>query len=176
MLLGSGLLAGALAACTIREETPVPASRSTSSTSAAPSPAQPGPSRVLMAYFSRPGENYYYGKRINLDIGNTEVVASMIAAAATVDVYRIEAADPYPRNYDDTVARNVREEDDDARPAIASPIPDVARYDTVLLGSPGLERADPGDHADVRRKRRSDGKSDPTVRHLCGQRHRTRRH
>jgi hypothetical protein len=34
------------------------------------------------------------------------------------------------------VARNVREEDDDARPAIANPLPDVSGYDTVLLGSP----------------------------------------
>ena len=28
---------------------------------------------VLLAYFSRPGENYYYGGRIDLKIGNTEV-------------------------------------------------------------------------------------------------------
>jgi hypothetical protein len=32
----------------------------------------------------------------------------MIQAAIPVDVWRIEAADPYPDSYDETVARNVR--------------------------------------------------------------------
>lgn len=31
--------------------------------------------RVLLAYFSRAGENYYFGDRINLEVGNTEVLA-----------------------------------------------------------------------------------------------------
>lgn len=60
----------------------------------------------------------------------------MIAAATAVDVYQIEAADPYPHSYEQTVARNVREEADDARPAIANPLPNVTPYDVVLLGSP----------------------------------------
>ena len=88
---------------------------------------------MLLAYFSRPGENYYYGDRITLEVGNTQLVADMIAAAAKVDVYRIEAADPYPDDYEATVARNVREEDSDARPAVANPLPALAPYDTVLI-------------------------------------------
>ena len=108
--------------------------------SGTPTPdARPAPtsgSRVLVAYFSRPGENYYYGDRIDLEIGNTQIVAEMIAAAISVDVYRIEAADPYPDDYDQTVQRNVQEENDDARPAIANPLPDVSGYDVVLLGCP----------------------------------------
>jgi flavodoxin len=92
--------------------------------------------RSLLVYFSRAGENYFYGDRTNLTVGNTQVVADMIRAAVDVDVYRIEAADPYPDSYDDSVARNVREQDDDARPAIANPLPVVDGYDTVLVGSP----------------------------------------
>lgn len=91
--------------------------------------------RVLLAYFSRAGENYFYGDRIDLEIGNTQVVADIIRAAVPVDVYRIEAAEPYPDSYDETVARNVREQDADARPAIANPLPNLDGYDTVLLGS-----------------------------------------
>jgi flavodoxin len=90
---------------------------------------------VLLAYFSRAGENYYYGDTTNLEIGNTEVVAGMISSAAKVDVYRIEAADPYPDSYRATVDRNVREQNDDARPAIAGAVPTVENYATVLLGS-----------------------------------------
>lgn len=95
-----------------------------------------GVGRVLLAYFSRPGENYHDGGRIDLKVGNTQVVAEMIAAIADVDVYRIEAADPYPENYEGTVVRNVREEASDARPAIANPLPSLAGHDTILLGSP----------------------------------------
>jgi hypothetical protein len=51
-------------------------------------------------------------------------------------MFRIEAADPYPDAYDATVARNVAEQDADARPAIADPLASIAGYQHVLLGSP----------------------------------------
>ncbi|MER5180987.1 flavodoxin [Streptomyces sp. NPDC002896] len=97
--------------------------------------ASPG-KRVLLAYFSRPGENYYYGGRTDLKIGNTEVLARMISERVECDVHRIEAVDPYSDDYDETVARNVREQDADARPAIVNPPSSIDRYDVVLLGSP----------------------------------------
>jgi flavodoxin len=70
-----------------------------------------------------------------LEIGNTEVVSNLISAAITVDVYRIEAEDPYPDSYQATVERNVVEQDAEARPAIAGVLPSVDTYETVLLGS-----------------------------------------
>ena len=76
--------------------------------------------RILLAYFSRPGENYYYGGRRNLKVGNTEVLARMIAELIDCTVHRIDATDPYPASYDATVDRNVREQNADARPAIAT--------------------------------------------------------
>ncbi len=89
-----------------------------------------------MAYFSRAGENYYYGGRRDLAIGNTEVLARMIADLIDCAVYRIEAGDPYPESYDATVSRNVTEQDRDARPAIADPLGSIDEYEHVLLGSP----------------------------------------
>jgi hypothetical protein len=68
------------------------------------------PRRVLLANFSRAGENYYYGGRTDLTVGNTEVLAGMIKDRLDCEVHRIEAADPYPESYDFTVARNVREQ------------------------------------------------------------------
>ena len=91
--------------------------------------------RVLLAYFSRAGENYYNGGRTHLDVGNTEVLATMISRLLDCDLHRIEAADPYPSSYDATVARNVREQDTGTRPAIANPLPTIGQYDTVLLAS-----------------------------------------
>ena len=60
----------------------------------------------------------------------------MITDRIGCDVFRIEAANPYPERYDPTVARNSAEQADDARPRIAAEVPDLADYDTVLLGSP----------------------------------------
>ncbi len=95
-----------------------------------------GRRKVLLAYFSRPGENYYYGGRIYLKVGNTEVVARMISRLIRCDVYRIQAASPYPHDYEQTVARNVREQAANARPRIGNPLPSIERYDVVLLASP----------------------------------------
>jgi hypothetical protein len=64
--------------------------------SAAPRGSTAGGSTVLLAYFSRAGENYFNGGRRRLTVGNTEVVAGMISRLTGCDVHRIEAADPYP--------------------------------------------------------------------------------
>lgn len=95
-----------------------------------------GDQRVLLAYFSRAGENYYYGGRRTLKVGNTAVLARLIADRIDCDVFEITAADPYPTDYEQTVARNVREEQQDARPEIDGSLPSLDGYDTVLLGSP----------------------------------------
>lgn len=98
--------------------------------------ADPAGSRVLLVYFSRPGENYYYGDRVDLEVGNTKVLAGIIAEQLDCDVHEIQAADPYSDDYDETVARNVREQDDEARPDIANPLESLDGYEVVLLASP----------------------------------------
>lgn len=129
LTLGAGALLGAqLVGCSAPPAQPTP-----------PAPQGPVPtpgSKVLLAYFSRPGENYRYGGRIDLEVGNTQVLADMIASAVAVDVYRIEATEPYSQDYEETVERNKREQDTEARPAIVGALPTVEPYDTVLLGSP----------------------------------------
>jgi len=92
--------------------------------------------KVLIAYFSRAGENYFKGGRTFLDIGNTKVLAGMIAERIACDVYEIQAADPYTESYDETVRRNVEEQEADARPAIAKPLAAIDQYETILVGSP----------------------------------------
>jgi flavodoxin len=101
-----------------------------------PAGATPTANRVLLAYFSRAGENYYYGDRIDLEVGNTKVLAGMISDLIGCDVYEIDAAESYSDSYDETRERNVQEQDADARPAIANPLPSIDDYDIVLLGSP----------------------------------------
>jgi hypothetical protein len=49
-------------------------------------PPTPTGSKVLLAYFSRAGENYYYGGRTHLEAGNTEVLAGMISRLIGVNI------------------------------------------------------------------------------------------
>ncbi|MBD3924465.1 hypothetical protein IEZ26_07540 [Nocardioides cavernae] len=117
-----------------------PAGPTTSASPPSPSPSS-GSARVLVVYYSRPGENYYYGDRIDLEVGNTQVLAGVIGnrlddLGVEHDVHRLEAANPYPDDYDATVARNSDEQDADARPGLANPLDSVEGYDAVLTGSP----------------------------------------
>lgn len=125
----SAATAGLLAACT----TPDRESRTVTTPT---TPARSDSAATLLVYFSRAGENYWNGGRRTLDVGNTEVVANLIRDRIDCDVYRIEAAEAYSDRYDPTVSRNVDEQNSDARPAIAQPLPDLSRYGRVLLGSP----------------------------------------
>ncbi len=156
-VLRGGLLAGALAstaaqsACSTggsgRSSGPTGSGHASAPSDAAPSTATgssgdaEGGARILVVYFSRAGENYHYGDRVDLKIGNTEVLAGFISArldklGVNHDVRRLEAADPYPDDYDATVARNVREQDTDARPALANAQDSIDGYEAVLIGSP----------------------------------------
>ena len=128
---GGGALA--LAACTTDTAT-TPTSRPTTMPDSTTTTGSER--RLLLAYFSRAGENYWHGGRRNLTVGNTQVLAGMIADRVDCDLYRIEAADPYSDDYDDTVARNVAEQNAHARPRIAKPLPRLAGYDDIILASP----------------------------------------
>jgi flavodoxin len=127
----AGLAAAAMTACGGS-----PAREAGRARPAAPQRGDDDSRRILLAYFSRPGENYWYGGRRDLRVGNTEVLAEMIAERLSCDVHHIRAAEPYSDDYDETVARNVREQEDDARPAIANPLRSIDPYDVVLLASP----------------------------------------
>ncbi len=103
----SGAAVGMLSACGAESPRDARPDRTRS-----PRPAQEGDGgRILLAYFSRPGENLWSGGRRNLKIGNTKVLARAISVRVDCDVHRIEAVDPYPADYDETVERNVQEQD-----------------------------------------------------------------
>lgn len=89
---------------------------------AAPSPAAPEAGATLVAVFSRTGHTLQVAERIH------ELVES--------DFFRIEPAAAYPEDYDEMLETAQREQDDDARPALASAVENWDDYDTVYLGHP----------------------------------------
>lgn len=136
LLAATGLLA--LAACTRQDadETSAPNSPENGEPTMESSTEQTAPSRTLLIWFSRNGENYWEGGRRDLEVGNTERLVRLIAERIEVQGYEVVPADPYPEAYDPTVERNVREQNVDARPAIAGELPDAQDFNIVLIGSP----------------------------------------
>jgi len=84
--------------------------------------AQSGSSKILVAYFTR--------------TGNTRVIAHQIRRALQADLFEIEPANPYPEDYEQTVAQAVRERDSGHRPPLKASVPDMGSYEVVFLGFP----------------------------------------
>ena len=92
--------------------------------------------KVLIAYFSHEGEAYAAGKIVTLKIGNTRAAAEMMAEMTGADLHRIETIQPYPFNYMETVEIAQKEQEQNARPKLQETNPDMASYDTIILGYP----------------------------------------
>ena len=88
---------------------------------------------ILVAYFSRTGDNYAVG---NIARGNTHIVADMIAEVVGADTFEIKTLKDYPANYKECteVAKNELEEN--ARPELAAKVPNMQDYDVIFLGYP----------------------------------------
>ncbi|MFQ7291905.1 MAG: flavodoxin [Monoglobales bacterium] len=88
---------------------------------------------VLIAYFSRAGENWQVGY---VEKGNTAVIAEYIESMVDADVFEIQAVDSYPESYDETLTRVNRERDNNERPQFVGEIQNIDQYDIVFLGYP----------------------------------------
>lgn len=88
--------------------------------------------KVLVAFFSRTGENYAVG---HIEKGNTHIIAEMIAEETGGDLFQIEPVTPYPEGYTECTEVAKRELNAKARPAIKGDI-NVEGYDTIFIGYP----------------------------------------
>ncbi len=68
--------------------------------------------------------------------GNTEQVAHMIQAENGGNLFKIEPATPYTRDYDTLLDVAQQEQRDNARPELASQVEDWDSYDVVFVGYP----------------------------------------
>ncbi len=92
--------------------------------------------KVLIAYYSRTGQNYVSGDIVNLTVGNTAAVAKKIQLLTGADVFEIRTVKTYPADYHETTEVAKREMREHARPELAGELPDVSKYDTIILGYP----------------------------------------
>ena len=90
--------------------------------------------RVLIAFFSRTGENFEVGF---IEKGNTHVVADDIAEIVHADdIFEIRTRAPYPDDYQEMTRIAKQEQAAQARPPLAARVEDMAQYDVIFLGYP----------------------------------------
>lgn len=90
--------------------------------------------RVLVAFFSRAGENFEVGV---VEKGNTHIVAEQIAELTSADkIFEIQTVTPYPADYQEVTKVAKEEQASSARPPLATHIEDMAAYDVIFLGYP----------------------------------------
>ncbi len=92
--------------------------------------------KVLIAYFSRSGNNYVSGNIVNLPVGNTEVIAKYIAEATGGTLFKIEAKRQYPKDYTETTDVALKEKNANSRPELTAKVKDMGAYDIIILGYP----------------------------------------
>ncbi|MCF0258228.1 MAG: flavodoxin [Erysipelotrichaceae bacterium] len=92
--------------------------------------------KILTAYYSRAGENYFGGQLKMVRTGNTEKAAKMIAEKTGSDLFKIEQAVPYSNDYKICVKEARKDFEQHARPRLACLPDSLDEYDVIFLGYP----------------------------------------
>ena len=87
-------------------------------------------SKSLIIYFSRADENYAVGY---IDKGNTEIVAEYLQELTGADMFKVEPAVPYARDYN-TCIQEAKQRIGNA--PIRDKLTDISAYDTIYVMSP----------------------------------------
>ncbi|MDO5133720.1 MAG: flavodoxin [Eubacteriales bacterium] len=86
--------------------------------------------KSLIIYFSRADENYAVGY---IDKGNTEIVAEYVQELTCADMFKVEPAVPYSKDYN-TCIQEAKQRVGNA--PIKEKLTDISAYDTVFVMSP----------------------------------------
>lgn len=91
---------------------------------------------VLIAFYSRAGENYFKGEYRRFSVGNTEKAANMLAQITGGKLLRIEQLTPYSDNYRTCIAQAKNDLETGARPELVAVPENLDAYDEIYLGYP----------------------------------------
>ena len=134
MLLCATLLALTAAACGSAETTAkTEKTVSNNNSVSTQAPAVQG-KRILVAYFSRADENT--GGVGYIEKGNMRILAKMAADITKGDLFEIKTVKPYPKEYRPATEVAKQEKENNERPEINGPLPDMSQYDVIFLGYP----------------------------------------
>ncbi|MDE6727885.1 MAG: flavodoxin [Oscillospiraceae bacterium] len=92
--------------------------------------------KILIAFYSRAGENYVNGKIKTLEIGNTELAAKAIAKQTGGELFKIEQTTPYSKDYNKCIEQAKSDQRRSARPELKAYPTGIDDYDVICLGFP----------------------------------------
>ena len=90
-------------------------------------------SKILVAYFSRVGNEYGVG---NITKGNTAIIADIIAEETGADLFEIKTVKSYPNDYKECTKVASQEKAVKARPEIIGKVDNFKDYDIIFIGYP----------------------------------------
>ena len=93
-------------------------------------------SKILIAYFSRPGNNYADGSIVDLPIGNTEIAARKLQDMTVGNFFKIDPVNKYSEDYHICTEEAQKELRANARPELSNYLDTIDGYDTIILGFP----------------------------------------
>lgn len=99
--------------------------------------------KALVVFYSRADENYFDGQYRYVSVGNTEKLAKIIAKQTGADLFKIEQAVPYAKDYDTCIAQAKKDLLNNARPELRQLPHDIEQYDEIYLGYPNYWGAMP---------------------------------
>ncbi len=92
--------------------------------------------KSLIVFFSREKENYVNGHIVELDVGNTKVVANKLKEITNSDLFEILPLHDYPFDYNECTRVAKDELNKNARPKIKNIVSHIEEYETIYLGYP----------------------------------------
>ena len=93
-------------------------------------------SKILIAYFSRGGNNYVNGRIVNLPVGNTEIAAKKLQSLTGGSLFKIDPVKKYSEDYHTCTEEAQKELRANARPELANDLDRIDEYGTIVLGFP----------------------------------------
>ena len=91
--------------------------------------------KILVAFFSRAGENFFPGGMRYIEKGNTHIAAEILAQMTNADLFEIKSVGKYSEVYKECVAQSIAEYKSNARPPLQEDI-DISGYNVIFLGYP----------------------------------------
>lgn len=92
--------------------------------------------KTLIAYYSRKGENYFSGMIMELEKGNTEIIAEMIAEKTKGTLFEIRQKNEYSNDYNQCTMEAKNDKIKGIRPDLVAFPEDIDSYDVIFLGYP----------------------------------------
>lgn len=91
---------------------------------------------ILIAYFSRAGNNYLNGSIVNLSVGNTEVAAKKIQELTGGNLFQINQVNKYSEDYNACTEEAKHELHANVRPELVEKLESIESFESVILGYP----------------------------------------